>query len=140
MHKPRPAPIASTAGEPGGPAALDGAADPAVTPGDKTMQPAHPATVRYVGFRSTARGREYTLRVSDMQSSREFVLLITHQAFASREARFQDAPDVCSAKLRRELAADPSLQSSGCIAVTARDLLDYRDAHVSSSGGRVRKP
>ena len=135
MHKPRSLPITSTAGEPWTPPA---AVEPEVAPSDKPAQPARQATVRYVGFRSTARGREYTMRVSDMQSSREFVLLITHQAFASREARFQDAPDVCSVKLRRELAADPSLQSSGCMAVTARDLLDYRDAHVSSPAGRAR--
>lgn len=94
--------------------------------------------VRYVGFRSTARGREYTMRVSDVQSSRDFVLLISHQSFAAHEARFQDAPDVCSGKLRRELAADPDLLPGDGIAVTHQDLLDYRNSHLSSTEKRAR--
>ena len=95
-------------------------------------QPAHPSrqtVVRYVGFRATSRGREYTMRVADGLSSREFVLLITHKAFADRQARFQDAPDVCSGKLRRALAADPGLMPGDCMAVTTQDLLDYRGEH-----------
>jgi hypothetical protein len=96
------------------------------------------AIVRYVGFRATARGREYTMRVSDVQSSRDFVLLITHQAFADRETRFQDAPDVCSSKLRRELAADPGLLPGDGIAVTPQDLIDSRTSHLSSTEKRTR--
>ena len=91
--------------------------------------PARQLIVRYVGFRATAQGREYILRVDDVQSSRDFVLLITHQAFAAGEARFQDAPDVCSAKLRRELAAQPGLVSGAGITLTTQDLLDYRNDH-----------
>jgi hypothetical protein len=87
-----------------------------------------PPTVRYLGFRTTSEGREYTLSVADGLSSRVFVLLITHGAFASRETRFQDAPDLCFAKLHRELAADPHLVPGGSLRFTARELLDYRDA------------
>ena len=66
-----------------------------------------PPAVFYVGFETTREGREYTLRVSDGVAARLFVLLITHEAFASRAARFQDAPDLCFGKLQRELVADP---------------------------------
>jgi hypothetical protein len=97
----------------------------------------HPV-VRYMGFRATPRGREYTLSVADVEASREFVLLISHQAFAEREARFQDGPDVCSAKLRRELAADPDLPPGEGIKVTAQDLLDYRNSHLSTLEKRAR--
>jgi hypothetical protein len=94
--------------------------------------------VRYMGFRATTHGREYTLRVSDVERSREFVLLISHQAFAGNEARFQDGPDVCSVKLRRVLAADPDLPAGEGITVTAHDLLDYRNSHLSSLEKRAR--
>jgi hypothetical protein len=94
--------------------------------------------VRYVGFRSTSAGREYTLTVLDVGSSRDFVLRISHEAFASRDTRFQDAPDVCSAKLRRELAADPELLPGADIVVTTQDLLDYRNNHLSPLEKRAR--
>jgi hypothetical protein len=142
MFKRFSAPVASTAGarwsSEGSSGALIASIDATPVP---PAQPAHPARqliVRYVGFRATTRGREYTMHVADGLSSREFVLLITHQAFADREARFQDAPDVCSGKLRRVLAADPSLMPGDCMAVTAQDLLDYRGDHSSPLKKRER--
>jgi hypothetical protein len=105
---------------------------------DAAPQPSRPLIVRYGGFRATARGREYTMHVADGLSSREFVLLITHQAFADREARFQDAPGVCSGKLRRVLAADPGLLPGDCMAVTTQDLADYRGDHSSPVKKRER--
>jgi len=105
---------------------------------DAAPQPSRNVIVRFAGFRATARGREYTMHVADGLSSREFVLLITHQSFAAREARFQDAPDVCSSKLRRELAADPGLVPGDCMTVTTQDLADYRVDHTSPLKKRER--
>ena len=106
------------------------------------MELATPSTrhpiVRYVGFRSSGRGREYTLHVSDGLSSREFVMLITHQAFASHEARYQDGPDVCSMKLRRLLATEPDILPGECVALTAQDLLEYHADHLSSLEKRAK--
>src|SRR4051812_39482026 len=70
---------------------------------------ARPPAVRYEGFQTTKVGREYSCRVTDPVGLRHFVVLITHQAFAAREVRFQDAPDLCFARLSRELAAQPDL-------------------------------
>jgi len=78
------------------------------------------------------------MSVSEVGSSRDFVLLIAHDAFAAREARFQDAPDVCSAKLRRELGADPDLLPGDSMVVTSQDLLDYRNSHLTSIEKRAR--
>jgi len=130
------APVASAAGARWGSETSSAAliAAPDATP----AQPPWQGIVRYVGFRATARGREYTMHVADKLSSREFVLLIPHQAFADHEARFQDAPDVCSGKLRRVLTADPSLVPGDCMAVTAQDLLDYRGDHSSPLKKRER--
>ena len=135
MHKLSSAPVASTAGvrwssEPSSSALIASV--------DAAPQPSRNVIVRYGGFRATARGREYTMHVADGLSSREFVLLITHQSFAAREARFQDAPDVCSSKLRRELAADPGLVPGDCMTVTTQDLADYRVDHTSPLKKRER--
>jgi hypothetical protein len=118
------------------------AQNPAATRGEEaTGAPAASAkkpVVRYVGFRATPQGREYTMSVSDAASSRDFVLFISHQAFATHETRFQDAPDVCSAKLRRELDADPTLSPDGGLVVTSEDMLDYRQHHLTPLEKRAR--
>jgi hypothetical protein len=87
-----------------------------------------PPAVCYLGFRTTADGREYSLRVSDGLEPRFFVLLIRHQVFAAREARFQDAPDLCFARLQRDLAADPDLIPGPRLVLTAEELREYRNA------------
>ena len=142
MIKRMSAPVASTAGARWGSesssAALIASIDSTSTPPPVRPQPARQVIIRYIGFRATARGREYTMHVADGAASREFVLLITHQAFADREARFQDAPDVCSGKLRRELAANPGLEPADCTTVTAQDLVDYRGEHSSPLKKRER--
>ncbi len=105
---------------------------------DGNAKPKPPA-VRYVGFRTTDQGREYTCRVNDGLGERRFVLFIGHQAFASREARFQDAPDLCCARLQRELAADPGLLPGSPLALTAEELLDYRNVREHRAPGRKRR-
>ena len=68
-----------------------------------------PPSIRYMGFRCTNEGREYTLRVDGAGDPRVFTVTIPHTAFNSRQTRFQDAPDLCFAKLQRELAANAEL-------------------------------
>ena len=135
MHKQPSVAFASTAGARW---SSDASSRAVIASLDETSRSARQPIVRYVGFRSTGQGREYTMRVADGLSSREFVLVITHKAFAAREARFQDAPDVCSGKLRRALAADPDLLPDACMAVTTQDLLDYRGDHLSPLEKRAR--
>jgi hypothetical protein len=96
--------------------------------------------VSYVGFRTTDDGREYTLRVSDGLTARLFVLLVTREAFAARELRFQDAPDLCFGKLQRELEADPDLLPGARLVLTTRELLDYRHAQERKPATRTRRP
>jgi hypothetical protein len=88
------------------------------------------AIVSYVGFSATPKGREYNVRVSTGPGQpRTFVLFIAHQAFAAGEARFQDAPDLCCARIRRELESDPELASGTTLVLTQQEMLDYRIAH-----------
>lgn len=96
-------------------------------------------TISYLGFRATADGREYALRVTDGVTPRFFVLLITHEAFASHEARYQDAPDLCFSKLSRDLEADPDLVPVPRVEVTVRELREYGAARERPSPGPKRR-
>jgi hypothetical protein len=96
-------------------------------------------TIFYVGFRATADGREYNLRVTDGLAPRLFVLLITHEAFATHEARYQDAPDLCFSKLSRDLEADPDLVPAARLELTVRELREYSTAREKRSPGPRRR-
>jgi hypothetical protein len=102
------------------------------------LKPRQPA-VRYLGFEITAEGREYSLQVTNGLEPRTFVLLVTHEAFASRQARFQDAPDLCYRKMGRELGLDPDLLPGARLQLTPEELLDYRSARDYVAPGRKRR-
>ena len=90
--------------------------------------------VQYVGFESKALVREYTFQVRHaMDEPREFTLTITNEAFCSHRVRYQDAPDVCSQKLQRELAATANNPPKIHFRITDAELDDYRSAHTSKS-------
>ena len=102
------------------------------------LRPRQPA-VRYLGFEITAEGREYSLQVTNGLEPRTFVLLVTHEAFASRQARYQDAPDLCYRKMGRELDLDPDLLPGAPLQLTSEELLDYRSARDYVAPGRKRR-
>jgi len=61
--------------------------------------------VQFVGFEAKALVREYNFYVRQASSeTREFTLTIVNEAFNSRRVRYQDAPEICSLRLHRELA------------------------------------
>jgi hypothetical protein len=97
------------------------------------------ASIRYLGFEATRAGREYTLSVERDGQSCFFVLVIPHAAFAARRARFQDGPDLCFAKLQRDLAADPALAPRAALIVSDTDLALYRDAQTKRVPERRRR-
>jgi hypothetical protein len=100
--------------------------------------------IHYVGFRTTEAGREYTLHVVDKERSRDFVMLITHGAFESGQARFQDGPDICCGKLMRVLAEDPADEApSGPVeplVFTKEELLEYRARSAPAPTRSRKKP
>lgn len=103
------------------------------------MRLVRPASVRYLGFKATELGREYSLSVDGDGGSRLFSVIIPHSAFASRQVRFQDAPDLCFAKLQRELAADPTLAPGAAFVVSDLELAGYLEAQVKRSPERKRR-
>jgi hypothetical protein len=99
--------------------------------------------VEFVGFESKQRVREFTFIVRELSiEPREFTLTIANEAFDSRRVRYQDAPDVCSLKLRRELAANANHPPNTHYRITDEELEDYRSTHASRTPKSVytRKP
>lgn len=86
--------------------------------------------IQYMGLKSKAIVREYSflLRESSIEPY-EITFTILNEAFRSHSLRYQDAPDLCSLKLHREMAnsADDPLKTHYGISGTELD--DYRDSH-----------
>jgi hypothetical protein len=87
--------------------------------------------LQYVGFETKGTVREYafTLRGSGGESSPYFVT-IANAAFVEHRVRYQDAPDICSIRLHRELATHTDHLSSSHFFVTDAELADYKSAHT----------
>jgi hypothetical protein len=86
--------------------------------------------VQFVGYEVSPLEREYRFSVRESRNeAREFTLTIANAAFDCRRARYQDAPDICSARLRRELAADGNHPSNTHFQITDQELDDYRGRH-----------
>lgn len=103
----------------------------------------HETLVQFVRFEAKASVREYTFTVREPSTDpREFTLTISNQAFNERRVRYQDAPDVCSAKLRQELAAYANHPPTTHYLITNADLEDYRSSHAPRSPRHsfARKP
>ncbi|HTS13809.1 MAG TPA: hypothetical protein VMH00_16940 [Candidatus Limnocylindrales bacterium] len=91
--------------------------------------------VQFVGFEVKPMVREYTFTVRESASEpREFTLSISNEAFNGRLVRYQDAPDVCSVKLRRELATHANHPPITHYSVTDADLEEYRSTHSPRTG------
>jgi hypothetical protein len=99
-----------------------------------------PASIRYMGFRSTGEGRAYTLRVDGTAAEPRIVTItIPHAAFSSKQTRFQDAPDLCFAKLQRELAQNADLPDGLELLVSTSDIDEYRDGQSRRVPERKRR-
>jgi hypothetical protein len=87
--------------------------------------------MQFMGFESKAAAREYTFTVREASGGvREFTLTISHDSFTAHRVRFQDAPDVCALKLRREFALSENCPLSSHFDITDTELEDYRSTHT----------
>lgn len=98
--------------------------------------------MQFVGFESKPTAREYTFTVRETDAEqREFKITIALEAFNERRVRFQDAPDICALKLRRELVAHGNHPPQSHFEITDAELEDYRSAHTSAPRSAFsRKP
>jgi hypothetical protein len=102
----------------------------------KKPAPVRPPSLRYLGFECTSAGRAYRVRVEGSGDPRVFTLTIPTGAFEARQVRFQDAPDLCFARLQRELASNADLPDGHELAITPAELDEYRDAQLKKSPDR----
>jgi hypothetical protein len=97
--------------------------------------------VQYQGFQSKALVREYSFIVRRaLNESSEFTLTIANEAFGSHRVRFQDAPEICSLRLHRELAVFENRPPKAHYHISETDLDDYRTAHKPNPRGYPYKP
>lgn len=90
--------------------------------------------VEYVGFEANASVREYTFSVWEVwDEPQEFKLTIANEAFVSHRVRYQDAPDICSLKLRHELATYANHPPKTRFCITDAELENYCDTHRHNS-------
>lgn len=87
--------------------------------------------VQFGGFKAIGLTRVYTFTVREQASEpREFTVSIPNEAFNTRRIKYQDAPDVCSLKVRHELANSANNPASTHYQLTDAELEDYRGAHA----------
>src|SRR3989475_12916938 len=97
--------------------------------------------VQFVGFEAKALVREYNFHVRQASSEiREFTLTIVNEAFNSRRVRYQDAPEICSLKLHRELAAFANHPPQTHYRISEIELDEYRGSHAPKAAGYPYKP
>lgn len=97
--------------------------------------------MQYLGFKSETESREYSFRVRyAAEDIREFTLTILNEAFTSHRVRYQDGPDLCSLKLRRELTSNPDHPSHTNFAISNGELDDYKTDHAAKGSNRFYGP
>jgi hypothetical protein len=97
--------------------------------------------VQYLGFEAKALVREYSFLVRQAANETlEFTLTIVNEAFSSHRARYQDGPEICSLRLRRELAVLENHPPQTHYRISEVDLDEYRNSHAPRASGNLYKP
>jgi hypothetical protein len=87
-----------------------------------------------MGYESKAIVREYTFLVKEAEIEPfEITLTIPHGVFTSRRLSFQNAPDICSLKLHRELADAANSPLKAHYQISENDVNAYCESHPSSA-------
>jgi hypothetical protein len=86
--------------------------------------------IQYVGLKSKAIVREYSFLLWESSiEPQEITLPILNEAFRSHGLRYQDAPDLCSLKLHREMANSVDNPLKTHYRISGTELDDYRYSH-----------
>lgn len=97
--------------------------------------------VQYVGFEAKTLVREYSFVVRrGLNETSEFTLTIQNAAFGPAGVRFQDAPEICSMRLHRELAVVGNALTESHFSISEAELDDYRHAHAPKPSGYPYRP
>ena len=97
--------------------------------------------VQYVGFQVKDMVREYTFAVREAPADAlHYTLTIENEAFVSHRARYQDAPEICSLKLHRELDTYANHPPTTSFCVTDAELATYQDGRKPKAKRSYQKP
>ncbi len=97
-------------------------------------------TFLYMGFEVQSDAREYKFSVRDAlkKQGTDYILSICNEAFTSHRVRYQDAAEICSIRLRRELESNRE-QPATRFSITDADLALYRDLHIPVAKTRFQR-
>lgn len=97
--------------------------------------------MEYMGFTSTSQGREYAFHVRfSPQDSRDYTVTIVSEVFASRRVSYQDGPNVCSSRLKRELTANPDAPTRTSFLIDEKEIDDHKLTHMPEAHKRSHGP
>ena len=97
--------------------------------------------MEYMGFKSTVEGREYAFHVRfSPQDWRDYTVTISTEAFSTRRVSYQDGPNVCSSRLKREVTANPDLPTGAAFLVGEKEMDEHKLLHMAESPKRLRGP
>jgi len=86
-------------------------------------------TIQYRGFEQAETSRVYSFVVTDAADDpREFSVKILLAVFRTTGLRFQDGPEICCDRLKRELAGETgAARAASHLTINAGDTQDYLD-------------
>ncbi len=87
--------------------------------------------IQYVGFNVAPSSRTYSFRVTAApEETREFTVKVQSGAFRSTPLKFQDGPDICFARLKRELGRETQeLRAEPHLHIGEEDIHEYLRLH-----------
>jgi hypothetical protein len=96
---------------------------------------------QYIGFKANTQERKYNFIVRrTLNEISEFTIPIGNETFGPRRVRFQDAPEIFSLRLHRELDTFEDHPPQSNYRISEMDLNDFMTAHPSSSRRYPHKP
>ena len=97
--------------------------------------------MEYMGFKSTTQGRDYAFHVRfSAQDSRDYSVSISTAAFTSHRVSYQDGPNVCSSRLKRELTANPNVPTGASFLIDQKELDDHKLRQTTEAPKRPFRP
>lgn len=91
--------------------------------------------VQYIGFEVKELVRQYNFVLRrELNQTSQFTLTIELQSFRMGYVRFQDAAEICSLRLHRELLASANDPSETHYHISQTELSEYQNSHPSKVG------
>jgi predicted DNA binding CopG/RHH family protein len=94
--------------------------------------------IQYLGFEQDLKSRTYAFRVIEtLKPDRQFQLSVDTQLLTANKFKLQDIPDLCFAKLKRDLASETAEQTAPLrMRVSEIELQQYLANHYQSKPKR----